>query len=606
MTNRAIDWLDGVKDLAGADAFALALAVKATLLVLLGAAVVLALSRAGAATRHLGWALTVASLLALPVLLAWAPAFDLPVLPGESATSPVAGATGEPLGVERPADLESAAPVSRAAVEDPGPSTGVEPSRASRISLASGLYWTWFLGMAACLAYLAVGLARVAWLGRRAVPADDDARDRVEALRSAMGVRQAVSVRFSDRVSVPLAYSLRRPVILLPAEARGWDDAQWRDVLMHELAHVARRDWPVQLAGRLACALYWFHPLVWWSARRLTLEAERACDDRVLLAGSDSCGYAERLLKVASGGRPLADPSYAAVAMARRTDLATRIRSILDGRVRRRRLRALPALLVAVALLIPLAALSTARLARADAPASEASPEPAPRPAPAPDPAPDVRDRRRASRSVPVVDRPTPLLAAVWNGDRNAVRILLDGGADPNVSVDGDGTPLIAAVQSGDEAMVRLLLGGGADPGLWVSGDGSPLFHAAASGDERTAGQLLDAGADPNVEIPGDGNALIVAAREGHLDVVELLVARGAEIDRVVPGDENPLIRAAGGGHLEVVRYLLDMGADPNVRVVIEPNVFQPDGDIRTPLSMARRGGHRAVVELLEARGARE
>lgn len=585
MTTRAIEWMERMTELAGADATLAGLLLKATLLVLLGAVAVRLLARAGAAARHLAWTLTILGLLALPALVAWAPALDLPVLPGGARMAPAATSDDSPSRAEAGGRALDSAPDE--AVISFGSPAGVESVRPSP---GLGLALAWALGSVACLLYLAVGIGRVAWLGRRSEPIDGDRRwhDQLASLRSLLGVGRPVSVRLSDDVAVPLAYGLRRPVVLLPSKARAWDDGQRRDVLMHELAHLARADWPVQVAARAVCALYWFHPLVWWSVRRLTLEAERACDDRVLLAGSDSCDYAGRLLRIAAGSRGLADPSYAAVAMARRSDLATRIESILDGRVRRHGLRTLPALLVAASLLVPLAILGSARLSYAE-PAGDAA-----------------RTPERADRAIRGVDKPTPLLAAVWNRDHDAVRSLLAGGADPDVSVDGDGTPLIAAVRSGDEEMARLLLDGGADPDLWASGDGSPLFHAAVSGDEEMARLLLDAGADPAIEVPGDGNALIVAAREGHLGVVDLLVRSGVDVDRVVPGDENPLIRAAGGGHLEVVRYLLDAGADPNARVVIPPDPFHPDGDVRTPLSMARRGGHDDVVRLLRSRGARQ
>ena len=605
------------------DAAALAggLLVKATLVILLGGLVALALSRASAAARHLAWAVTVAGLLALPALAVWGPALELPVLP-EASASAGHGARAVPVADEPAARGEIASvtpPASRASARSADRPASAPASGPTRARWAVWAYALYLAGAVGLLLYLAAGWARAVWLGRWATPVDGGSVDsgwcrRVATLCREAGLRRPVSVRVSEGIAVPLAYGLRRPVILLPAAAleggREWAPAQLRDVLRHELAHVARNDWPVQLVARIACALYWFHPLVWWGARRLALEAERACDDRVLLAGSDSCDYAERLLRVAAAGRSFAEPSYAAVAMARRTDLATRVRSILDGRVRRGRPGALPVLLVALALLAPVTALATARLAPAETP----PPDEATAPVDAFD-AGWGADRDRDSdtdrehdrdHDARVVEGTTPLLAAVWRRDRDAVRSLLAGGADPNVVVDGDGTPLTAAISAGDEELARLLLDGGADPALSTPGDGSPLFHAAHGGQEEMTLLLLDAGADPNAEISGDGNALIVAAREGHLDVVDLLVRAGADVDRVVPGDENPLIRAAGGGHLEVARYLLDAGADPNARVVIEPNPFQPDGDVRTPLSMARRGGHADVVELLLARGARE
>ncbi len=721
-----IQWLG---DVAATGGLVPTLLAKATLLVLLGGLAASALSRAGAAARHLVWGLTVAGLLALPALAVWAPAFELPVLPGGEglAARAVSGPADSAVATDGLARRAAAAvtpegvsPASRAVY-------AADLGKAPGIGVAGLLLALYLAGALGLLGYLGLGLARAVRLGRRARPVDGDVawRREIAKLRDEQGVRRPVSVRISERVAMPLAYGLRRPVVLLPPEAEAWDAGQRRDVLVHELAHVARADWPVQLAARVACALYWFHPLVWWSVRRLTLEAERACDDRVLVAGSDSCDYAERLLRIAGAGRSVAEPSYAAVAMARRTDLATRIGSILDSRVRRNGLRAYSVLGVAAALLIPLAAVSTARLARAEAPAPAARAA-AERPAPAgtevspliaaagkgdlaeverrldagADPnhvdasrglSSDVQRSAlgEAARSgslevarlllgrgarVDLVPRgdATALITAARHGQPEMVRLLLDAGADPNRVVEGDGTALIAAARAGDRQTVRLLLGAGADPEIWVDGDesamfhaidradtemvdllaaagadptvarsgdgtplveavregrrdrverliedgadvdaaspgdGSPLIQAAAAGDLSMVHYLLDAGADPSRAVPGDGDPLIAASRSGHLEAARVLVEAGADPNRVVPGDESPLIQAAGGGHLEVARYLLDAGADPNVRVVVPPSRWRPEGEVRTALSAARRGGHDEMVELLLARGARE
>ena len=85
---------------------------------------------------------------------------------------------------------------------------------------------------------------------------------------------------------MPMTYGTRRPTLVLPASADAWTDDRRRAVLLHELAHVARRDCFVQRLTSLACALYWPHPGVWWAARRLRTERELACDDLVLAAGA--------------------------------------------------------------------------------------------------------------------------------------------------------------------------------------------------------------------------------------------------------------------------------------------------------------------------------
>src|SRR5262249_8357553 len=139
-----------------------------------------------------------------------------------------------------------------------------------------------------------------------------------------------------------------------------------------------------------------------------------------------------------------------------------------------------------------------------------------------------------------------------------------------------------------------------------LEGDGSPLIGAAREGKLAAVRLLLERGADPNMPVHGDGNPLIMAAREGHADVVTLLLERGADIDRMVPSDENALIQASGNGRLDVVKLLVGRGADVNARVWVERASGRPSGEWRSPLTMARKGGHDRVVAFLISAGARE
>lgn len=730
--NALLETLAHSQSLPGVEGFLATLAIKGTLVLAVGFAAALFLRRAPATARHLAWCATLAGLLLVPVLAAWAPPVPLPWLAAAGADA------GSALGAESPASVTVSAAAFPAAAPDEGELPAARPDIAARGS-APALPWRallpalYLLGACAFLAYLLVGSLRARRLrrGARRLDGEPGWRTLLASLRSALGIRRPLSLEATDRIAVPLAWGVRRPTVLLPAVAEAWDDDQRRDVLVHELAHVARHDWLSQLGARVVCALYWFHPLVWVAARRLILEAERACDDRVLAAGSDSCDYAERLLQVAGGARMFREPSYAAVAMARRSDLATRIQSILDGRVRRGGLRAAHVALLAGAVLMPAGLIGPVQLARAAPTAETGSEEAARAPKPGepaaeladlspllraahtgdlaavrgqldagadPNRSEDVRDRRdRLQRSplgaaargghlevarlllargaeVDLTPRgdATPLIIAARHGHPGTARLLLEHGADPNRVVPGDGSPLIAAAAGGEEEIARMLLAAGADPNTWVEGDESPLFHAvnggdremvrlllengadpdvewsgdgnalivaagnrrddlvellvaagadpdrgvqgdgnalihaAGRGDVATVRRLLAAGADPNAAVRGDGNPLIQAAASGHLQALRLLVESGGDVDRVVPGDENPLIQAAANGHLDVARYLLEKGADPDVRVVVGPTSWRPEGDVRTPLSMARRGGHEQVVRLLLAHGATE
>jgi len=161
------------------------------------------------------------------------------------------------------------------------------------------------------------------------------------------------------------------------------------------------------------------------------------------------------------------------------------------------------------------------------------------------------------------------------------------------------GQPLFEAVRAKDIAAVRELIALGADVNTVVVGDGSPLIEAARRGRMDIVQALLAAGADPNLAVRGDGAPLIQASLSGHLDIVQALVARGANVEIFVPGDETPLINAAQAGSLSIVAYLVEHGADVNRAVQANP------GEMRSPLSQARKNGHGAVVNYLKSRGAR-
>ncbi|HKR62835.1 MAG TPA: M56 family metallopeptidase, partial [Thermoanaerobaculia bacterium] len=158
--------------------------------------------------------------------------------------------------------------------------------------------------------------------------------------------------RFTDAIQQPMTFGSR---ILLPHEAETWDDARLEAVLLHERAHVERRDSLLGLLSDITCAVYWFHPLAWIAARRSMLERERACDEAVLASHIAPTAYATTLLDVARG-RALG------IAMADRSHLETRIRAILDPTIRRRMTRVSRVMVVGGALVAaPLLAALTPR-----------------------------------------------------------------------------------------------------------------------------------------------------------------------------------------------------------------------------------------------------
>jgi hypothetical protein len=157
-------------------------------------------------------------------------------------------------------------------------------------------------------------------------------------MREALGIRQAVTLLQGETGVMPMSWGLRAPRILLPAEAERWHRTRLVSVLLHEMAHVRRRDCLTQVLAEVVLATHWLNPLAWLVTRRLRVEREHACDDVVVGAGARPSEYAEELLSLARGFQPARGGSLVATAMARPTHLAARLRAVLEER----RARALP------------------------------------------------------------------------------------------------------------------------------------------------------------------------------------------------------------------------------------------------------------------------
>jgi TonB family protein len=149
--------------------------------------------------------------------------------------------------------------------------------------------------------------------------------------------RRPVRLLQSDHPLLLVTWGLTRPRVILPRTAGDWPADRVRAVLGHELAHVERRDWAVQMVAELLRCIYWFNPLLWVACRRLRQESEQACDDAVLSMGVDARDYATHLLDVARalGHSHARRALFPAPAMARRSYLERRVRAMLNTRLNR-------------------------------------------------------------------------------------------------------------------------------------------------------------------------------------------------------------------------------------------------------------------------------
>jgi beta-lactamase regulating signal transducer with metallopeptidase domain/HEAT repeat protein len=381
--------------------------VKATTLLLAGAIVAGLLRRAPAGARHLVWLATLAGLLALPASSRLTP-LPLPILPAAEMAAanaePPARAAAGPAGPRAPA---------RAAMAMPRPVTHARLDLAMLWSLALGVWAAVALALAA---WLASGVLAARRIVRAARPLDDA---RWQALlcevADRLDIRRLPRIVASDRVDVPFACGILQPTIVLPAAAHTWADDRRRLVVVHELAHIRRRDLAAHAVARLACAAYWFHPLVWGAARRLRAESERACDDLVLACGARATDYAGLLLDVVSATRRHGAPATA-VPMARRRELEGRVLAILDPGVRRGQ----PGRAQSAGLLAGLAALFLLVAASAPyAPAQTVAPPPG-APSAASDDTRDARAEERAERAAGKAERAAERRQEQRDADRPA------------------------------------------------------------------------------------------------------------------------------------------------------------------------------------------
>jgi bla regulator protein blaR1 len=191
----------------------------------------------------------------------------------------------------------------------------------------------WLLGAGLCWLRLVGGWLYLQRLRQTAIaPADPRWATLLVRVQTKLGLRTTVQLRESARVAGPMVVGVLRPVVLLPLGLlAGLSMAEAEAVLAHELAHIRRHDYGVNLLQSLIGIVYFFHPALWWLSARVREERENCCDDLAVSVTGDGRTLARALAKLQEQQLQTADwqmvPAMALIP--RRQQLLHRVRRML-------------------------------------------------------------------------------------------------------------------------------------------------------------------------------------------------------------------------------------------------------------------------------------
>jgi beta-lactamase regulating signal transducer with metallopeptidase domain len=293
-----------------------------------------------ATTRHAVWALALVASVVVPLVSA------MPVVLPTQATIVSAPAHAIPAFSAGPHAMKPATSITHVNVTQPPialrrPSFHVRPTVATIVSIL------WLIIALGILVRLLVSFFYLERLKRDSLPLGVESRRALTRYERAQKGDRDVRVCVSSEISVPVAVGIFDAMILLPSDLVHELDASDLDrILLHELAHVRRSDDWVNLFERIAQALFFFSPGIYWITRQMDLEREVACDDWVLEQSTENVPYARCFARIVELTRwPYVAPAAPGVFVTRKS-MSIRIERLLArGRDIRLRLTVVPTVL---------------------------------------------------------------------------------------------------------------------------------------------------------------------------------------------------------------------------------------------------------------------
>ena len=458
--------------------------------------------------------------------------------------------------------------------------------------------------------------------------------ERLMELEGKLRIRKTVAYALSPRIDSPMVIGWLKPVVLLPKEMfERLADTEIYAILAHELAHVRRDDFAINLLQSILTNVFFFHPGVWWMSSRADEEREQACDDLAVQALGGALPYAKTLITMGSLSLKPTTAAQPALAMAfqgksrrkqRGGGFAARIKRLFGtqsgtGSFKEGFATAcilFGALIVAGFSSSQTAGDSTAGTSDSKYAAGFGESE-------------DSRNQSpQGNDTLPAGEGSQPRYRWLdhdgnyYDSDQDwdittANGPTVDARVDTRTDHPTTGRngayeshinasvvdALNATIRSGDHALFEVLLAEIKDVNVRDSEGYTPLAAAAHQNEVKMARLILARGANVEGRSREGWSALTEAADEGAFEVAQLLIESGANVNAINPQNGyTALIKAADNDRQKIARLLVENGADINRFGASRDN--NRAWSAHPPLHGAANEGHTAIMRYLLDKGA--